>query len=80
MTTKEKEQLIVSQFCQDQWYRIGDNWYDSGLIVTYCESCCDWTVHCPDCNHKFCGSGCNCGYNTYMSRQQSKLIELLEEA
>ena len=69
MTTKEKEQLIVFQFCQDR-----------GIMVTYCESCCDWTVHCPDCNHNFCGSGCDCGYNTYMSRQQSKLIELLKEA
>jgi hypothetical protein len=69
MTTKEKEKLIVSQFCQDR-----------GIMVTYCEHCCDWTVHCPDCNDNFCGGGCDCGYNAYMSRQQDKLIELLEEA
>ena len=53
---------------------------DVGIMVTWCEACKVWTVHCPECNNNHCGGWCGCGYVMMLNRQQDKLIELLEEA
>jgi hypothetical protein len=50
----------------------------TGIMATWCEGCKCWTVHCPECGANGCGSGCDCGYNEFLTKQQAKLDKLLE--
>lgn len=67
---KEKRKL-VQKVAVDAFVTI------TGIYVSYCEGCSIWQVHCPDCNHNWCGGGCDCGYNTLLDRSQEKLEKVL---
>lgn len=49
----------------------------TGIHATFCKSCDIWQVHCPECNRNWCGGYCDCGYNTLLDKQQTKLDEML---
>ena len=50
----------------------------TGIYASYCEPCEMWVVHCPECNHNWCGCGdCGCGYAMVMNIKQAQLEEML---
>lgn len=62
----KKEQEIVNQFTKD-----------NNLMVSYCESCRGWYVHCPACDERVCTYTKFCCCNATMF--QDKLDKLLEQ-
>ncbi len=62
----KKEQEIVNQFTKD-----------NNLMVSYCESCRGWYVHCPACDTRVCTYIKFCCCNATMF--QDKLDKLLEQ-
>tara|TARA_Y100000385_G_scaffold205224_1_gene212608 strand:- start:57 stop:275 length:219 start_codon:yes stop_codon:yes gene_type:complete len=49
----------------------------TGIYASYCESCKFWIVHCPECNHNWCGGCCECGYTDLLNKKQAQLDEML---
>jgi hypothetical protein len=66
MNIKEKEKDIADAFTSITF-----------IYTSYCESCEMWIVHCPECNHNWCGGGCDCGYNMLLNRKQAQLDQML---
>jgi len=50
---------------------------DTGVYTSYCNSCDMWIVHCPECNHNWCGGSCGCGYDVLLNRKQAQLDQML---
>jgi len=49
----------------------------TGIYSSWCESCKMWIVHCPECNHNWCGGSCGCGYDTLLNNKQNQLCKML---
>ena len=49
------------------------------IMVSFCEGCNIWTVHCPECHTNYCGSSCSCGCGEFVKKQQESLDNILEE-
>ena len=50
----------------------------TGIHASFCQSCDIWIVHCPECNHNWCGGSCGCGFDVLLDKQQAKLDEMLK--
>ena len=68
MITRKQEKEIADKFAAEV-----------GVMVTFCQSCQIWIVHCPECGANFCGSGCGCGYLQFLERQQARLESRLDD-
>lgn len=66
MNIKEKEKVIADAFTSI-----------TGIYTSWCESCEMWIVHCPECNHNWCGGHCGCGYDMLLNKKQAQLDEML---
>ena len=49
---------------------------DMGIYTSYCKSCEMWTVHCPECNHNWCGGHCGCS-PAFLNIKQAQLDKIL---
>jgi hypothetical protein len=63
---KEQQKVMVDAFTSV-----------TGIYASWCKSCKIWQVHCPECNHNWCGGGCFCGYNILLNRKQQQLDQML---
>lgn len=66
MNIKEQQKTMVDAFTSV-----------TGIYASHCESCNIWVVHCPECNHNWCGGSCGCGYDRLLDSKQAQLDEIL---
>jgi hypothetical protein len=66
MNIKEQQKIMADAFTSV-----------TGIYASWCESCKIWQVHCPECNHNWCGGGCGCGYNMLLDNKQAQLDKIL---